>query len=230
MRPAEELETVVAYSFRDRALLERALTHSSFANEQRTGEARDNERLEFLGDAVLGLVVSDLLFRRRPRLDEGQLSRLRAFLVSAANLVRYAGQIELGEYLKLGKGEEKTGGRTKPALLVDAFEALVGAVYLDSDLDRTREVLFRLFGSQIETVADATEGVSDFKSALQEVLQARGGGVAEYRVLEAAGPDHRKLFSVEVLIGGEPISEGTGLTKKAAEQVAAMRALAALRQ
>jgi ribonuclease-3 len=224
MEPWEELEFALAYKFKDAQLLKQALTHSSHANERNTNEG-DNEQLEFLGDAVLGFLVSDFLFRAHPNLTEGQLSRLKGFFVSSANLVKYAERVHLGTYLQLGRGEEKTGGRTKQALLVDGFEAVIGAIYLDSGIDEARRVMLRFFEPQIEDVGQSERQVTDFKTALQEQLQARHLGRADYNVTSETGPDHQKLFTVEVLIDGEAIARGVGLTKKAAEQAAARHAL-----
>jgi ribonuclease-3 len=227
MTGLDGLERAIGYAFRNRELLEEALTHSSFANEQPEPVPRDNERLEFMGDSVLAFVVTDLLFDRNPAMDEGRLSRLRAFLVSAANLVVYAERIHLGEYLRLGRGEERTGGRGKPAVLVDAFEAVIGALYRDAGPARTRDVLAALFEDQIGGTAGMTDLIADFKSVLQEALQKAGRG-AEYCLTDEQGPDHRKVFSVEVRVGGELVSVGTGRTRKAAEQEAARGALNAL--
>ena len=225
MKNVDELERALDYRFRDPELLQRALTHTSYAHEQEIGAADSNERLEFLGDSVLGFLISDFLCQARPNLSEGHLSKLKGFLVSAANLIRYAEQVELGEYLRLGKGEEKTGGRRKQALQVDAFEAVLAAIYLDGGIDRTRDVVLAFFRLQIAEVAEADEPVSDFKSALQEALQARGQGTARYRLVDETGPDHQKLFTVEVVVAGEGVGVGRGLTKKAAEQAAAMVAM-----
>jgi ribonuclease-3 len=174
VRAFEELENNLGYHFNDPSLLKRALTHSSHAHEQRTGE--DNEQLEFLGDAVLGFVVSDLLCRAYPSFSEGQLSKLKGFFVSAANLVKYAEQLNLGHYLHLGKGEEKTGGRNKQALLVDAFEAILGAIYLDSGLSVPAQLIGRFVGPQIAEIGGGSEQFTDFKTALQELLQSRSLG------------------------------------------------------
>jgi ribonuclease-3 len=220
----EDLEFALGYRFKVGELLKQALTHSSHANEKNTGED-DNEQLEFLGDAVLGFLVSDFLFRAHPGLTEGQLSKLKGFFVSSANLVKYAERVRLGTYLQLGKGEEKTGGRTKQALLVDAFEAVIGAIYLDSGIEEARRVMLGFFEPQIEDVGDADRKLTDFKTELQEQLQSRHLGRADYNVTSETGPDHQKLFTVEVLIDGEPIARGLGLTKKAAEQAAARHAL-----
>jgi ribonuclease-3 len=220
-----DLESDLGYRFNDIQLLKQALTHSSHANE-RTTETGDNEQLEFLGDSVLGFVVSDYLYRAHPSLSEGQLSRLKGFFVSSANLIKYAERVHLGSYLQLGKGEEKTGGRTKQTLLVDALEAILGAIYLDGGIDEARRVMLGFLEPQMEDVGESERQVSDFKTELQEQLQARRLGRAEYIVASEEGPDHQKLFTVEVMIDGEPAASGAGLTKKAAEQAAARHALA----
>jgi len=224
MRTLEELESNLGYNFRDTRLLTKALTHSSHAHET-VASAGDNELLEFLGDAVLGFLISDFLYRRHPNLTEGQLSKLKGFFVSAANLVKFAEQLGLGEYLHLGRGEEKTGGRTKQALLVDAFEAILGAIYLDGGLEDVQRLVQRFFQPQIDEVGDASRQFSDFKTVLQEQLQARGLGRADYLIASETGPHHQKLFVVDVVVGGRPVASGLGLTKKAAEQAAAHEAL-----
>ncbi len=230
MKNLDELEQTLGYRFARRELLEQALTHSSYAHENNLGPLDDNERLEFLGDSILGFLVSEALCGAQPNLSEGQMSKLKGFLVSSANLVQCAEQIQLGHYLRLGRGEEKTGGRRKQALLVNAFEALIAAIYLDGGLDRVREVILRFFTLQIEDVENAADQVPDFKSALQEGLQARGQKPADYKLIEAAGPDHQKLFIVEVIVGNSSLARGRGLTKKAAEQAAAMQAMEALKK
>src|SRR5215470_19929632 len=224
MGSLEELQSDLEYRFRDLGLLTQALTHSSHAHES-NADLGDNEQLEFLGDAVLGFLVSDFLFRAHPRLTEGQLSKLKGFFVSSANLVKYAERINLGEYLQLGKGEEKTGGRTKQALLVDALEAIFGAIYLDGGIEEVRQVILNFFEPQIDDVGNSDRQLRDFKTALQEELQAQHRPRAEYGVTSEDGPDHQKLFTVEVVVGGEPVAQGIGLTKKAAEQAAARQAL-----
>jgi len=223
METLEKLERELDYRFNDSVLLKKALIHSSHAHEQNTGE--DNEQLEFLGDAVLGLLVSDLLFRAHPSLTEGELSKLKGFFVSSANLVKYAEQLELGQYLYLGKGEEKTGGRSKPALLVDALEAIIGAIYLDGGLDAARRLISKFMEPQLDEVRLAGNRSVDFKSALQEYLQSRSMGTPRYIAVREVGPDHEKLFTVDVELDGKAISRGIGLTKKAAEQAAARQAL-----
>src|SRR5262245_1440303 len=224
MKVLTDLEFGLGYKFNSVRLLEQALTHSSHANERSTSPG-DNEQLEFLGDAVLGFLVSDFLFRTHPNLTEGQLSKLKGFFVSSANLVKYAEQIDLGAYLQLGKGEEKTGGRTKQALLVDAFEATLGAIYLDGGLEEARRLMLRFFEQQIGDVQESERQLMDFKTELQEQLQARHRPRADYLLTSEEGPDHQKLFTVEVVVEGETLARGIGLTKKAAEQAAAREAL-----
>jgi len=224
MPSVHDLESDLGYTFRDAALLTRALTHSSHAHERSAGVG-DNEQLEFLGDAVLGFLISDFLFRAHPALTEGQLSKLKGFFVSSANLVKYAERVHLGAYLQLGKGEEKTGGRSKQALLVDAFEAVLGAIYLDSGIEEVRRVMLRFFEPQIEDIGRSERQLTDFKTGLQEQLQALHLGRADYVVASEEGPDHQKLFTVEVMIDSEFVARGVGLTKKAAEQAAAREAL-----
>lgn len=210
------------------------MTHSSAVPEMRAERAvdspdaaaiQDNERLEFLGDAVLELLAREYLLESFPEWSEGQLSKSRAGLVNAHSLENAARRINLGEHLRLGRGEEKTGGREKPALLADAFEAVVAAVYLDAGLGSTREMLKRLLFEQAleergERIAD-----SDRKSALQEFLQGNGKPPAEYRLSGESGPDHQKMFEVEVWIDGERMATGEGSTKKEAEQRAAQSAM-----
>src|SRR6266481_2269463 len=179
MSSIEDLQFELGYTFKNSQLLTKALTHSSHANERAISDG-DNEQLEFLGDSVLGFLVSDFLFRTHPRLTEGQLSKLKGFFVSSANLVKYSERIHLGEYLQLGKGEEKTGGRTKQALLVDGLEAVLGAIYLDGGIEEARRVMLRFFEPQIEDVEESERQLTDFKTELQEQLQARHLGRADY--------------------------------------------------
>src|SRR5215510_15117277 len=224
MKALADLEFELEYKFKNPDLLQQALTHSSQANERNAGRG-DNEQLEFLGDSVLGFLVSDFLFRAYPSLTEGQLSKLKGFFVSSANLVKYAERIDLGAYLQLGKGEEKTGGRTKQALLVDAFEATLGAIYLDGGLEEARRLMLRFFEPQIDDIQESERQLTDFKTELQEQLQARHRPRADYLLTSEEGPDHQKLFTVEVVVEGETLARGMGLTKKAAEQAAAREAL-----
>ena len=226
------LEARVGYRFRDRGLLEHALTHRSRAHEDVTGGVVDNESLEFLGDAVLGLVVADALYREYPQLDEGEKSKIKAALVSAGSLARRRRALDLGTHLLLGRGEEKTGGRRKAALLADACEALIAAVYLDGGLEPAREFIRReLWGPLARGGSRGTSALTgDFKSALQEKLQAGVRGLPEYRTVGERGPDHDKVFEVELRVGGDVAASATGRTKKEAEQEAARRLLVQLEQ
>jgi ribonuclease-3 len=225
----DALEQAIGYRFRDRGLLEHAMTHTSRANEDITGGVSDNEALEFLGDAVLGFVVADILFREFPEYDEGQKSKTKAALVSTATLARQAERLNLGEHLLLGRGEEKTGGRRKQALLADGYEALIAAIYLDGGVEQARAFIAREFAP---LMADAREhGVAghDHKSALQEYLQSHDRGLPEYRLTGTIGPDHRKVFHVEVVVKGETVADATGPSKKEAEQEGARVAMEKLR-
>jgi ribonuclease-3 len=235
----DALEKRLGHTFTIKELLDRALTHSSAMAEVRAaspeeldGDSRpgDNERLEFLGDAVLELLASEYLLANFPDWSEGQLSKSRARIVNAGSLDAAARRLRLGEHLRLGRGEEKTGGREKQTLLADAFEAVVAAVYLDAGLDSARELLRRvLFEQALEERGDRISE-SDRKSALQEFLQGRGQPPAEYRLAGESGPDHQKLFMIEVWVNGECLASGEGSTKKEAEQRAARRALEQLDQ
>jgi ribonuclease-3 len=220
----DDLQVRIGYRFRDRGLLEHALTHKSRAAEDASGGVADNESLEFLGDAVLGLVVADALFHQYPDYDEGQKSKVKAAVVSTQSLARHAEQLRLGEHLILGRGEEKTGGRFKQALLADGYEALIAALYLDGGLEAAETFLRRELKDALDE-GSAQTFVRDYKSALQERLQALGRPLPEYRVSGEAGPDHRKTFSVEVIVNGEVLGTATGRAKKEAEQEAARLAL-----
>jgi ribonuclease-3 len=218
------LERRIAYRFREPELLEQALTHRSRANEDEV-EGSDNESLEFLGDAILGFLVAELLFREFPADDEGRKSKMKAALVSTASLARAADRLALGSYLRLGRGEEKTGGRRKTALLADGFEALVAAMYLDGGLEHVRAFIERELAGSLDEVRRAEVVGQDYKSALQERLQATSGALPVYQHLPPAGPDHRKRFEVDVLVNGEAVARGSGGSKKEAEQEAARVAL-----
>ena len=221
----EALERATAYRFRDRGILEHAMTHTSRANEDVSGGVVDNESLEFLGDAVLGFVIADILFREFPQYDEGQKSKTKAALVSTATLAQQAERLQLGEHLLLGRGEEKTGGRHKQALLADAYEALIAAIYLDGGVEQARAFIAREFGPLVAEVRERGVAGRDYKSALQEHLQSRDRALPEYRLAAELGPDHRKVFEVDVVVGGEAIARGSGPSKKEAEQEAARAAL-----
>ena len=235
----EQLMEKLGYEFRDAKLLDRALTHSSAVPELRAArgediafagsEVQDNERLEFLGDAVLELLTSEFLLKNFPEWTEGQLSKSRARIVNAHSLEIAARSLDIGSHLRLGRGEEKTGGREKPALLADAFEAVVAAMYLDGGLVPARELLTNTVFLQARENGDRM-AESDRKSALQEFLQGKGGQLAEYRLAGESGPDHQKTFLVEVWIRGERMASAEGSTKKEAEQKAARSALERLQQ
>jgi ribonuclease III len=211
----ESLQQSIGYRFRDRGLLEHAMTHTSRANEDVSGGVTDNESLEFLGDAVLGFVIADLLFREFPSWNEGQKSKTKAALVSAATLARQAERLNIGEHMLLGRGEEKTGGRRKAALLADSYEALIAAIYLDGGVEHARAFIARQFAALIAEARESGGTVGqDYKSALQELLQSRGQMPPDYRLAGTIGPDHDKKFHVEVIVAGEPIAEAIGPSKK----------------
>jgi ribonuclease-3 len=224
----EALERRIGYRFRDRGLLEHALTHRSKAHEDPSGGVFDNESLEFLGDAVLGMVVAEALFRTFPSFSEGQKSKVKSAIVSTFSLAELAEALDLGEHMILGRGEEKTGGRRKQALLADTYEALIAAIYLDGGLDAARDFILRELGDAIEEARRPEYFGRDHKSALQEQLQALGRPLPIYRIAGEIGPDHRKLFHVEVVVGHDVLAQGAGRTKKEAEQEAAKAALAKL--
>jgi ribonuclease III len=241
------LQAALGYTFARPELLQRALTHSSHAHEESKAAAQespvseklDNEQFEFLGDAVLGLVTSQLLFERFPRFHEGQLSKLKAHLVSAGHLVKIAAALDLGRYLRLGRGEERSGGRAKSTLLSDSLEAVIAAMYLDSGLDQAREFIIRqVLAPELEQITGEREpdfSLTDYKSALQELLQARGQLQPVYVTVKEEGPDHRKIFTVEARVypqgqsKPEYVARAEGATKKKAEQLAAKQALNYLR-
>ena len=246
MKPPDlgKLETAIGHKFRDRDLLELALTHSSFARESESQQAAkgeevsvgDNEQLEFLGDAVLGLVTSQELYQRFPKFQEGQLSKLRAYLVSEKHLILTAKRLKIGRYLRLGRGEEMSGGRDKTALQVDALEALLAAMYLDAGFEKPRAfILEKIVGAEVRKLArrktDTPLPVTDYKSALQEASHASGFLQPSYAVVREQGPQHKKVFTVEVRIRRpdrhrpEYTGHAEGTTKKKAEQAAAQVAL-----
>ena len=224
----KELENKLNYTFRDKEILHHALTHSSYANEHRDGGICSNERLEFLGDSVLGMIVADHLYRTHTGLSEGDLTRLRAGLVCENSLVEAARRLELGGYLKLGKGEDAGGGRTRPSILADAVEALLAAVYLDGGIGQARKLVHALLLDR-EAEEGAISG-RDYKTALQELVQREGGQMLSYRVTGEDGPDHAKRFTVEVDLNGTILGAGEGHSKKEAEQQAARAAIERLGQ
>jgi ribonuclease-3 len=219
------LEKLLEYRFQDQSLLLRSLTHRSFVNEHEGEGHRHNESLEFLGDAVLGFVISARIFDHFPDSSEGELSKIKAYLVSAVNLIHLSEKIRLGEFLRLSRGEDKTGGRKKRAILVDAFEALLGAIYLDGGIDAASRFLERQIGGLLPGLDLRQLTYGDFKSALQEKLHNLGRPEPVYQVVDEIGPDHHKIFVVEVVVGGETISRSSGPTKKEAQQEAARMAI-----
>lgn len=227
MNKIKEFEEIIGYRFSDESLIINALTHSSYSHENRHKPIVFNERLEFLGDSVLSLVVSRYLFENYPQLPEGDLSKVRAAVVCEHSLWLCAQNIELGSFLRLGHGEEISGGRTRVSILADAFEAVIAAIYLDSGLDTVREWVL---GQLYETIVAAVNGkrFKDFKTTLQEIVQATSTKTITYEVVGESGPDHNKSFFVHVLLDGEKFGEGEGNSKKRAEQAAAQDALAKL--
>jgi ribonuclease III len=221
--PYAELEALLGHTFRDPALCETAMTHTSWVNEAGRPERSDNERLEFLGDAVLDLVVSDLLMKRFPDRREGDLSRARAALVSETGLAQVATLIDIGRYVLLGKGEERTGGRSRPSILANTLEALMGAIYVDAGLDVVAAVAARLFAGRIQDVD--LHARLDYKSRLQERAQALWQTAPVYEVVAEDGPDHDKRFEVALSLAGRPYGRAVGRSKKEAEQGAAAAAL-----
>ena len=225
------LELALSYTFRDRELLERALTHKSRIYEKPLGSelAADNEQMEFLGDAILGFVVSESLVRQFASFPEGRLSKLKAHLVSAAHLYRVAQELKLGEFLILGRGEELSGGRAKKALLSDAVEAVIAAMYLDGGLEPARDFIETKIVATLGPPNDGNEHpVTDYKSALQEMAQSLQLPPPRYVIVAEEGPEHSKTFTVEVRVGKNWISRAQGMSKKAAGQIAAQQILAQL--
>jgi ribonuclease-3 len=218
------LQRILGISFNDLSLLEQALVHSSYINENPSLAPTSNERLEFLGDAVLGLMVAEKLYQDFPRSHEGEMTRIRATLVRRDTLARIARAIRLGDYLYLGKGEEASGGRDKPANLAGALEAVIAAIFLDQGSAITRDFILRLLNPELQKVVSQGAGV-DYKSQLQELIQAREQQTPVYRVVEATGPDHDKKFTVEVRVGDTVLGRGSGKGKKSAEAEAARSAL-----
>lgn len=213
----KELEERTGYCFSDKSLLRQAMTHSSYANERRLSKLESNERLEFLGDSVLEVVSSDCLYHRYADWPEGDLTKVRASIVCEPTLAYCAGELGLGEYLLLGKGEETTGGRGRASVVSDAMEALIGAIYLDGGFASAKEFILRFIMNDLEE----KQLFFDSKTILQEMVQKQAGAVLSYELLREEGPDHNKLFEVRALQGGKVLGTGTGRTKKAAEQVAA---------
>lgn len=226
MKLQREFEKKIGYQFQDQKLLTQALTHSSYANERHIGKHADNERLEFLGDAVLEIVSSEFLFHKYPNHPEGELTRLRASMVCEPTLAFCTRELELGKYLLLGKGEEQTGGRERKSILSDALEAVIGAIYLDGGFANAKEFILKYILNDLEH----KKLFFDSKTILQEVVQGNFSEELHYRMLREEGPDHNKRFIMEAMIGDTAYGQGEGRTKKAAEQEAAYQTLLRLKQ
>ncbi len=218
-----EFEKNIGYEFRNKRLLSTALCHSSYANESKKG-LQSNERLEFLGDSVLSIVVSEYLYKHFSHMPEGELTKFRASLVCEKSLHKQAQKLHLGEYLMLGKGEELTGGRERPSILADAVEAVIAAIYLDSNLEQARNFILSILHEDL--VPEKLEEAKDYKTILQEIIQQNKEEKVSYCLVEESGPDHDKRFTVEVRLNSNVIGRGTGRSKKDAEQAAAREALA----
>jgi ribonuclease-3 len=215
----------IGYEFRDAGLLERALTHKSFTNEDREAKSPNNERMEFLGDAVLGFVVGELIYRFFPDLQEGALSKIKAHLVSATTLAAKGRDLGLGRFLRMGAGEARSGGAEKLSLIADAFEAVIAAIYLDGGLPAAADFVRRVFGPEVAGIDIGDLSFHDYKTALQETAQALGLPLPEYRVIDEFGPDHEKAFVVELSWDGASFSSGRGSSKREAQRKAAKEAL-----
>ena len=218
-----EFEEIIGYKFKKQKLLYKALTHSSYANEQNMGHNKSNERLEFLGDSVLSIVVSDYLYRHFKHLPEGELTRVRASLVCEKTLFEFANQIKLSEFILLGKGEKVSHGNERPSILSDAFEALIAAIYLDGGLEAAKKHIMRFM--PYKTISEKKDSNDNYKTVLQEVIQRNPEEKVEYRLVGESGPAHDKKFTVRVMLNSNVIGEGTGKSKKIAEQIAAKEAL-----
>ncbi len=225
MKDLKEFQRIIGYEFRDESLLEQALTHSSYANEHHMKKLSDNERLEFLGDAVLEIVSSEFLYLNYTDLNEGKLSRLRASLVCEPTLAYICKDINLGDYVRLSKGEDMTGGRNRKSILSDAFEATIGAIFLDGGMEPASAYIHRFVLNDIEH----KQLFHDSKTRLQEVVQANFKDTLKYILVSESGPDHAKEFKVEAIVGDRVLGHGTGGTKKAAEQEAAFEGLMLLK-
>ncbi len=223
MNPLNRIETTLGYTFKNKKLLEEALTHKSYKRPY------NNERLEFLGDAVLDLIVGEYLFSRFSNFDEGKLSQMRASLVNEEGFTKLANHIRLGEAIYLSNAEENNGGRSKPSLLSNAFEAVIGAIYLDADLDTVKTIVVKLIESVYKEISLETL-FKDHKTALQELTQAHFGITPEYRLVGSSGPDHKKEFTVAILIDGKEYAKATGKSKKIAQQEAAEATITQLKK
>lgn len=221
MEKISEFEEIIGYKFKDKNLIFTALSHSSFANENKK-QRKSNERLEFLGDSVLSIIVSDFIFEHYTFLPEGELTKLRASLVCEKALFEFAKKIRLGDFIMLGKGEINTGGRTRPSILADAFEAVIAAIYLDGGIEAARKHVLRFIPKNFDP---RHQHITDYKTVLQEIIQRNPEEMVEYVLKSESGPDHDKEFTVQVMLNSNVIGEGTGKSKKNAEQMAAKQAL-----
>ncbi len=222
---ADRIEKAIGYTFADPGLMRRALTHSSHAYESRPEDPEDNELLEFLGDSVIGLAAAEFYYHAFPGRGEGELSKLKASSTSTLALARQARKVRLDKAVLLGRGEEKSGGRAKSSILAGAFEAVVGAVFLDGGFEAARCVVQRLLAPALEPLGESRFEINNYKSALQELLQSSGLPAPVYRTVTAKGPEHRKTFTVEVMVDGRAVAKAKGASKKNAEQKAAQKAL-----
>lgn len=219
-----QLQDKLQYKYKDISLLQMALTHSSYANENKKNGAVSNERLEFLGDSVLGMTVAELIYRTNPQMTEGQMTRLRSELVCEKSLATLAAKLRLGDCLMLGRGEEKGGGRIRSSILADAVESIIASIYIDGGFRAIKRFISKHFAA----LADSTRfEATDYKTALQEVIQVKSGQFLSYRTIDESGPDHMKIFTVKVMLNDVQIGSGSGPSKKEAEQMAAKSALSA---
>ena len=219
---------MITFGIKNRKLLEKALTHRSYINENKLKDLEDNEELEFLGDAVLGLVISDYLYQKYPEYSCGELSKLKGIVVSEPILTKRAKSLKVGKCLLLGKGEEKVGGRSRSSILSDALEAIIGALYLDRGLETVRHFILKEFGEEINSLVKE-KYLQDYKGRLQEIIQGKSKRKPSYKVIGQKGPQHRKVFTIEARIGKRVIGKGRGKSKKEAEQRAAQQALTAMK-
>lgn len=221
----EKMQQILNYTYKSSVLLEEALTHSSYANEHRNHHTKDNERLEFLGDAILDLIISEYLFKKYPDMPEGDLSKIRASIVCEGSLAKMARKMALGQYILLGKGEEQTGGRERSSILADAFEAITGSLFLDGGFDRARCFIHDTLIEEVEHTESIETLYTDYKTLLQECIQKVSMNPIHYEVVGEEGPDHDKHFYVEVFHEERSLGRGVGKSKKEAEQDAAKKAL-----
>lgn len=220
----ESLEKRLDYKFNNIKLLKNALVHSSYANEMR-GDVHSNERLEFLGDSVLSIIVAEHIFNKYPDMPEGELTKMRASLVCEKSLCIFARELGLGEYLLLGKGEDKNGGRERDSILADAFEAVLAAIYIDGGIKNAKNHIYNTVLRDVDHYIDDTESLKDYKTLLQEIIQRNPEESVSYILIDEQGPDHDKIFTVQVRLNSNIIGQGTGKSKKQAEQMAARQAL-----